>query len=705
MRRLVPILLLAVPLLVIVSVSSEEPPVADCAEDYRVPLEPALWSAQGGRIAFFDDEGGYVRLGFDADARQIRFNRDAALRVRVSPFCRSGEHALALDAEIRFSHTLEEGAELNDIMLLGPESRYLAGTGVPVAREWRSIRIPLPRDAGDFHAIHFGMGAQWVREYEGERIDIDLRNVTLRRRRLLHPLPSESTTRAPRWLAPEHIDVEDDGRLVVAAGAPAFAVLELPGRVAGKVRVETPTGLTADVWLAEWRETEIKTGVTAERPIRLLPYRGEKLTPSPRAHRLWLRLHTASGRALEGAVKVRYPGGSVTRPVTAVDVKIPEGPTRFQMYYQMNENWTGYERHADFYADAGAHFRQLRDFGFTGIHIAEEPRLGISGGKVEVDLEGDGRYWQRWPNTLAEVLRAAEEAGLPDPPVWEGLRIFRRDDVWARLGNVCEPAVLPEARLRMLADAILPRWKKRTGIVPVLSVADEPGTRSADEVAAVARELKALRAGGYRTYLTTHARLHDSFHALGPLLDINVLHAEDVTAGASAWVRAQGGELWLYNGGSMNIGPPLTDRFFAGVYGWAAGAAGITQWVYTRPSNLADPLDLRTRLSDDAQFYALPGRGAEPAATPALMGLAAGISDRRVLDFAERRAAGNPQLKRFLTGLRDKLVLPREPDEYAFYRLRKGFDPARVRAELLLLLAGRLPGYDGDATGAVGARR
>lgn len=688
--------LLLLPLTVMLVVFSDEPLTPDCAVDYAVPVSEdfaSLWTSQGGRISFHSESGSpFARLTFEASPDYLRFNRDAALRVRTDFACRPGERPLALDAEIRFSKALRESAELHDVMFLGTERNlYLSGAGVPRAGEWVPVRILLPSSAGEFTGIHFGAGSAWAREYEGEEIEFDLRNVVLRRMRPIYTAASTATSvNEPRWIDPERPDRADPREVLpVAPGAPVLALVDLPSHRRGRIQVEPPSGMRAEVWVAQWLPTERKIGVVQSTPMRLLPYDGERLAAAPgHPHRVWIRLIADAPASARGVLKIRWQGEELRRPVQLFPVEIAEGGTSFQIYYQVNENWTGYDKYAPFYRNVEHHFRQLRDFGFTGVHLADEPNLRVSGGEVAVNFDVLGRYWQQWPSPLARLLQAAHAVDFPDPIIWEGLRDFRRDHKWARIVDEDDREDLSDVRLVTLAQAVVPKWSERWLRPPVLSVGDEAGTQSEAEVQAVGREMRRLREAGYETYLTTHARLYDTFHRLAPELSINVLHAEDVTAGSRHVVARHAGRFWIYNGGSMNISAPISDRFFAGAYSWRAGADGVTQWVHTRPSQQADPLDLRTFLSDDAQFYVLPGRGDQGALTPGFMGFSAGIVDRHILDLATRKAReGDRELQRILQNLHDSMPLPHAPSEYTLHRLRRQSEPHEVRWSLLTELA------------------
>ncbi len=723
MGRMLRWLLRAVPVLLgvwlVVAVTARPAPAPSCAEDYPLPLAASaaddmarLWSAQGGHLDFAESEGEpTLRFQFRPEADTIRFDRDAAVRVRVDFHCPGEAGPLALEAEIRFSQTLGHHAELQDVMFLGAESVYLAGAAVPRAGRWTPVRIPLPRETGRFTAVHFGMGVGWVRERPGADATFELRRARLLRRRPLYVESATHATETLTWRDPDH-PLQNDPRslLPLARGAPAWAILALPPGPSQPVEFSLPSGVRADLWQAEWLPIERKLGVVEERPLRLLPLVRGRLAADRQTRLVWIRLRDDGAAPGLHTLRAHWQGRAARVDVQVFPLSIPEGSTHFQIYYQMNENWPGYVRYGAFYANAPAHFRQLRDFGFTGVHLSEEPRVRLAAQGVAVDLTAHGRYWQRWPHPLAEVLRAAGEAGFADPLIWEGLRIFRRDDVWngVRLASGLLPAVPPSAgidsppaRLAALAASTAREWTRRTGRAPMLSVDDEPGVKSDAAVAETGRHLRALREAGYRTYLTTHARLHDSFHRLAPWLSVNVLHAEDVTAGAAQFAAAHGGELWLYNGGSMNIGPPVQDRFFYGLYGWRAGAAGLTQWIYARPSSLADPLEPATMLQDDAQFYALPGRDGMPAPTPGLVGLAAGIVDRRILDLAAARRAEHPPVDAVLRKLADRLPLAPAPDEFALYRLQRAADLHAARADLLRALAGQ-PVESGAAAGIQG---
>lgn len=655
----------------------EKPPVEpDCATDVFVPAQPALWSSIGGQFIADEDDGEpYVGLQFTATPATLRFDRDASLRVPVRFACRNGETPAALEFEVRFSATLRGAAELNDVMLLGPHARMLRGAGVPAAGVWTPVRIAVPGDAGAFEALHFGVGAAWVRERPGEKVTMAVRRVALRRRAWLRaeatPVP------APRasWRDPGD-PMRADARPVIriAAGAPALLVADFPSRDGGRLDLALPTGTRAEVWAAEWMAVERKTGVVGWEAVRLVPHgegrQAAQAFEGPR--RFWIRLHADKPLGSSGLLTAAWNGDAVTAAVEVLPLAIPEGAFEAVMYYQMNESWSGFAKYADFYRNAPGHFAQLRALGFTGVHLAEEPHYSLHDGRLAADDTMPGRYWQRWPLSLGELLTAARAARLDGPLVWEGLRVFNRDDVWRQVADACAPGVTDSkpSRLVSLASAAMPAWRRRGVPAPWLSIADEPGVQSAEAVQEAGQNLRALKQAGYRTYLTTHARMFDSFHHLAPWLDLNVLHAEDVTAGSAAFVKKAGGALWLYNGGSFNVGAPEGDRFFAGLYGWLAGAEGVAQWIYTRPSELADPLDLRTRLQDDAQFYALPGRGAEPAATPALLAFSDGIVDRRVLDYARRST--RPAVKAALARLRARYALPDRPDELT---------PARLRAQ------------------------
>jgi hypothetical protein len=690
MRYFVYTILLFVPLAWLLVTMGQSAPLLACDEDYPIPVSRdarQLWSAQLGRVDLQDEDGQpYVRLTFQANPQKLRFDRDASLRVRTAFPCHSGEVPLALDAEVRFSQALRTSAELHDVMLLGERTLYLAGAGVAAADRWTRIRIPIPRDAPAFSAIHFGAGSSWAREYPGATITMDVRRVTLVRARPLHRRSVEEA-KDISWRDPDDPAHPDPrARLILAPGAPVYAVVDIPGGSAGKLKIHTPPEVRARVWVADWIDMEEKLGVIVKSPVRLLDYTGGEVQGGNHPHRFWIRLQTDSDTGLHGEITMTWKGQSITRPVEVIPLRIPESDTAFQIYYQNNEGWMGYRKYADYYANAPGHFRQLRDLGFTGIHIANEPHIRLAGEAVETDFDRHGRYWQRWPQTLGAVLIAARDAGFRDPPVWEGLRVFRRDDVWRKLQSACGVELLPEARLTALAAAILPTWTKHYGAQPFLAVDDEPGVGGVAGVEELARELQRLRAAGYRTYLTTHSRQSDSFHRLAPLLDISALHAEDVTAGSAQSVERHGGQLWLYNGGSMNMDRPLADRFFYGLYGWRAGAKGLTQWAYTRPSSLEDPLDLRTRLQADAQFYALPGQGSEAAATPGLLGLAAGIVDRRILDLAESAVQENPEVAALLHKWKATLPLPQKPTEYTPYHLQEKIPLHAFREDILRAL-------------------
>lgn len=657
----------------------EKPPVEpDCASDLRVPADPALWSTIGGEF-FSGRDGGepFVGLKFTAAGETLRFDRDASLRVPVRFACRPGESPAAIEFEVRFSTTLGAAAELNDVMLLGKPSRLLPGTGVPVAGEWVPVRIPVPADAWAFEALHFGVGAAWARERPGERVEMALRRVVLRRQRYLSVAPSPPPPPQASWRDPGDPQQADPRAVIrVATGAPALLVADFPSRQGGKLELELPAGTRAEVWSAEWLLVERKTGVAGREAIRLLPGGEARLDAqaAPEPRRFWIRLHARDAARARGIVRARWNGAAVTAAVEVLPAVIGEGAFRAVMYYQMNENWRGYPRYAEFYRNAAGHFAQLRALGFTGVHLAEEPLFSRRDGRLVADAGVPGRYWQRWPLPLGDLLTAARGAALDGPLVWEGLRIFNRDDVWRRVADACPPGEEPPRprRLLELAGAALPAWRSRGAALPLLSVADEPGAQSEAAVREAEEGLKALRQAGYRTYLTTHARMYDSFHRLAPWLDVNALHAEDVTAQAAEVAVRYGGALWLYNGGSFNAGAPVGDRFFAGLYAWLARAGGVAQWIYTRPSELDDPLDLRTRLQDDAQFYALPGHGGEPAATPALLNLADGIVDRRVLEAAEK--SNSPAVRAILAALRARYWLPAQPDELTPARLRRHAD-------------------------------
>jgi hypothetical protein len=680
----------------LVAAHSKEPPVADCASDDSISTrgeDGDLWSALEGRISFEQEAGEpFVRLTFLADPKVLRFDRDASLRVRTSFACRPGERPLALEAEIRASATLTADNEFNDVILLGNTTRFLPGEGIRAPNVWQPIRILLPGDGEEFTVLHFGAGAGWAREHPGETIRLDLRRIRLLRGRPLVTGLNPADRGAARWAEPDDPEADDPGVLLVAPGAPVFAVVDVPGAESGTLRWKVPPGIRATVWQADWRMTEQKRGVVTLQPIRLLPYTGAHLDAvAGHPHRFWIRLAAVEPRSLEGEIRVSMGTASLRRPLRSLAVTIPRGESQFQMYYQINENWTGYAKYASFYRNVAGHFAQLADMGFTGVHLADEPRFADEGKGIAADFRTLGQYWQHWPLPLGEVLAAARSAEFRAPLAWEGLRIFTRDDVWTRVARKecpCEAKPVPVEtvmkRLPELARASVTGWKSAAGAEPLFSIADEPGVHSAEEVRQLIPWLKAMRQAGFRNYLTTHARMYDSFHALAPWLDANVLHAEDVTAGARAFVHANGGKLWLYNGGSMNAGPPRADRFFMGLYGWLAGADGVTQWIYTRPSDLPDPLDLRTRLQDDAQFYALPGVGSRPAATPGLLALAQGIADRRLLDFAD--ASTRPAVKVILRELRSGYPLPQDFDEYAIARLRSKADLAAMRKRLLLAL-------------------
>lgn len=670
----------------------ETPPAApDCAADLSVPADPALWSSIGGAFQAGDENGEpFVGLRFKAQPETLRFDRDASLRVPVAFACRPGETPAAVEFEVRFSATLRDAAELNDVMLLGRPSRMLRGAGVPAAGAWVPVRIPVPADGGAFHALHFGAGVAWARERPGETITMELRRVVLRRRHLVHAAASPEVPVRASWRDPgdpHRVDSRTTVRL--APGVPALGVADFPSRQGGKLELALPAGIRAEVWAAEWLPVEKKTGVTVWSALRLLPG-GEARQPAqahPGPRRFWFRFHAVAPARSRGVITARWNGAAVTAAVEVVPLLVPEGPFRAVMYYQMNENWRGYQRYAEFYRNAPAHFAQLHGLGFTGVHLAEEPLFARRNGRLTADDAVHGRYWQRWPLPLAEVLTAARSARLDGPLIWEGLRIFNRDDVWRQVAaDVCAPdeETSRPQRLLELAAAATAAWHRRGDGAPLLSIADEPGVHSETAVHEAEQGLRALRQAGYRTFLTTHARMHDSFHRLAPWLDVNALHAEDVTAQSAAVPKRFGGALWLYNGGSFNVGAPAGDRFFAGLYAWLAGAVGVAQWIYSRPSDLDDPLDLRTRLQDDAQFYALPGRAAEPAATPALLAMADGITDRRLLDYA--RQSTHPSVVKLLAGLRARYVFPNRPDELTPARLRARADFG-FRESLLQALA------------------
>jgi hypothetical protein len=680
---------LAVAPLVLWAAVQPAPDPAHCDADTDIPAgeaHAALWSALGGRLTFEREGGPFVRLTFRADPDYLRFDQDASLRVRVEPSCRAGDHLLALDFDMRFSHELQGEAELADVMLLGAKAWMLPGAGVPEKNRWVHVRMPLPPGAADFDAVHWGAGAAWARERPGEAITMDIRNVVVRRAVFSHAvvpgLPGPGG--AARRRDPDDPALPDPRPVVsVAAGAPAWAVVDFPGRTPGALHLAAGA-LAVELWHAEWRDVETKPGVVGREAIRLLPYRGSSLRAGDEPHRFWLRI--ASRPATPARVhEVRLQLGplSVTYAVDVFAGRVPAAAAAFVMYYQMNRSWPAWAAHARFFEDAPAHFSQLAALGFTGLHLAEDPVFDFDGKRVVANLESSARRWQNWPAPPAEVIDAARAAALTRPLVWEGLRIYGRDDVWAAIAHACD--VMPDAgdgRFALLAATAGPLWKERAGALPYFSIADEPGTESDAAVERVGRGLKSLHAAGFPTYLTTHARLYDSFHKLAPWLDVNALHAEDVTAGAAAFVRARGGRLWLYNGGSFNTAPPGHDRFFAGLYAWLAGADGVAQWIYSRPSELSDALDLRSRLRDDAQFYALPGEGDEPAATPGLLGLAAGITDRALLDAA----AGTPAGRAVLARLRAEFTLPSEPSEYTPSTLQRRVDMHGIRRQLLSAL-------------------
>jgi hypothetical protein len=688
-------LLLVLPALYF-TMTSREPAANDCSRDLKVYTDEAhgdRWSSLGGKLSFHEEgQEPFIRLSFLADPDYLRFDRDASLRARVDFTCLPSERPMAFRFEMRFSHSLEGSAELNDLMLLGDQTRMLSGAGVPTANAWVPVRIPVPHDSPAFDALHFGVGSAWAREREGESITFDLRRVVIERRQWVSHLADPATPAAPQWKNSDNpARPAAGGPIVITEGAPLFTVIDFPAGAGGSMRVLPPPGVSVDTWVADWLPVEQKTGVVQGRAIRLLPYRPGSHLPQQGEHprRFWLRI-SATGAAQAGDVVLTYAGHRVTRPVEVLPVRIPRSQTRHLMYYQMNENWTGYAKYAGFYRNAPAHFEQLARLGFTGVHLAEEPKFQVADGRLTADFSQPGRYWQKWPLPLDTLVNAARTHGLQGPLVWEGLRIFARDDVWGSLQSPCNcgggAALDGQERLLTLAAAAASGWKK-TATRPYLSVADEPGVHSEEEVMQTENRLRQLRSHGYRTFLTTHARMHDSFHRLAPYLDINALHAEDVTAAAWRVPKRYGGELWLYNGGSFNVTPPGHDRFFAGVYGWVARAQGIAQWIYTRPSQLVDPLDLRQRLSADAQFYALPGHGDQPAATPGLLGLAAGITDRAILDHAEAQAQAHPELAQALAELRNKLKLPERHSEYTPAQIRQQANLPEIRENLLRLLA------------------
>lgn len=296
------------------------------------------------------------------------------------------------------------------------------------------------------------------------------------------------------------------------------------------------------------------------------------------------------------------------------------------------------------------------------VHAGALPAVGIptglffSGVPVPKQLIGEALYWSLTEEMLRQLAIGGRTmvTGGPswqvrwegDKPVWSGddclklLKLARKYGVDRKIVNyggfdTGMRDVRPHGNLSAeeTAKALFVAWEefRKANDVPEQYIYsyDEPGTP--ENFAPLAPRLKLLKNSGWKTIgftSVTNPNTADDNHKMlmtetwAPAFNLH-------TEATLKWVRAQGGEPWVYNNG--------LSRYHEGIHLWRnhrAGAGGRVDWIAAIIQGYQfDTLD--SREIDPSCFFFHEKFGV--MVTPKFMGVCEGGFDARLLWELERR--------------------------------------------------------------------